>query len=183
MSDNEGTDWREEEARALRALNERGEGLPPELKSKVKGRLTDLGMLSPERPRRASTWAPWAAAAALALLGFAIGRGSVPARTEATPPGTRYVLLLKGAGSVTPEENDARRAEYGAWLQGLQRRGMLADGAELVTPRHDLPENGKNEPVVGYFIINVKNESEALDIAKANPHLRHGGGVTLAALR
>lgn len=182
MSD-ENMEWGEDEARALRGLSESGEALPPELKSKVVGKLGDLGLLSPARPARALTWAPWAAAAAFAILGFAVGRGSAPGRVEGPPLGTRYMLLLRGAASVTPAENAARRQEYGAWLSDLQRRGMVADGAELVTPRHDLPETRGSEPVVGYFIINAKEESEALSIARANPHLRHGGGVTLAALR
>lgn len=183
MSENEGTNWREEEARALQALSEGGEGLPPELRSKVVQRLGGLGLLSPARTGRVPHWAPWAAAAAFAALGFTIGRGSSVEPAATAAPGTRYVLLLTGASSATPAENVARRQEYGAWLQDLRSRGMVADGAELVTPRHELPENRGNEPVVGYFIINAKDESEALNVARANPHLRHGGGVTLAALR
>lgn len=183
MSDNEEVEWGEEEARALRGLSERGEALPAELKSKAVERLGGLGLLSSAPRARVPHWAPWAAAATFAILGFAAGRGSAPGRIEAPLNGTRFVLLLRGAASVTPAENAARREEYGAWLQNLQNRGMVADGAELVTPRHELPENRAGEPVVGYFVINAKDESEALDIARANPHLRHGGGVTLAALR
>jgi hypothetical protein len=182
MSETEKPEWGEDEARALRGLSEPGEALPSNLKPKVVERLAGLGLLSTARPSRSLNWAPLAAAAAFAILGFAVGRGT-SASSGATALGTRYVLLLTGAASVTPAENEARRQEYGAWLSGLQRRGMVADGAELVTPRHDLPGDGRSGPVVGYFIINAKDETEALDIAKANPHLRHGGGVTLAALR
>jgi hypothetical protein len=183
MSHTEDDEWNADETSALRTLGQEGGALPPALKPAVVRRLSALGLLAPSTRLRAAVWGPWAAAAVLAVIAFGLGRGLGVERRSGTESSTRYVLLLTGAGSTTPEENAARRLEYGVWLAGLQRRGMLADGAELVGTRHELPEEGRNEPVVGYFVINARDESEALAIARGNPHLRHGGGVTVAALR
>ena len=176
MNDNEGAAWKDDEARALRSLVDGSASPAPEVRSRILGRLTALGLLS-SRSRSASAWAPWAAAAAFAVVGFLAGRSTASAPSVQEPGGTEYVLLLTGGASATPEENAARRNEYGAWLADLQQRGLTADGAELVGARHEFPAGRPNEPVVGYFVIAARNEAEAVAIARANPHLRHGGGV------
>ncbi len=182
MSDNEDADWKDDEARALRSLAEGSDSPASGLKPRIVGQLSALGLLSPRRGR-ASTWAPWTAAAALTVVGFLAGRGTTSAPAVEERGGTKYVLLLTGGASATPEENAARRHEYGAWLGDLQQRGLIADGAELVGTRHEFPEGRPNEPVVGYFVIAARDESEAIAIARANPHLKHGGGVVVAAIR
>ncbi len=182
MNDNEGADWKDDEARALRSLADGSDSPAPEVRSRVLGRLSALGLLS-SRSRSASAWAPWAAAAAFAVVGFLAGRSTASAPAVQEPGGTKYVLLLTGGASATHEENAARRHEYGAWLGDLQKRGLTADGAELVGTRHEFPAGRSNEPVVGYFVVAARDESEALTIARANPHLKHGGGVVLAAIR
>lgn len=182
MSGNEGADWNDDEARALRALAE-GSGSPsPEVKPRVIGRMRAHGLLA-SRPRGGRVWATWAAAAVFAVIGFLAGRAVPSAPSAVVHEGAKYVLLLTGGASATPEENAARRHEYGAWLGDLQRRGVSADGAELVGARHEFPEGRPNGPVVGYFVVAVRSESEAVAIARANPHLRHGGGVVLSAIR
>jgi hypothetical protein len=182
MNDNEGADWKDDEARALRSLAERIGSPAPGVKPRTMDRLRALGLLS-SRLRSTSAWAPWAAAAAFAVMGFLAGRGLSSAPLTEERGGTKYVLLLTGGASATPEENAARRYEYGAWLGDLHKRGVTADGAELVGTRHEFPEERSNEQVVGYFVIAARDESEAVAIARANPHLRHGGGVVLAAIR
>ncbi len=182
MSDHEGADWNDDEARALRGLAEEGGSPAPEVKPRIIGRMRALGLLA-SRPGGVRAWAPWAAAAVFAVIGFLAGRAVPSAPSEEVRGGTKYVLLLTGAASATPEENAARRHEYGAWLGDLQQRGVSADGAELVGARHEFPEGRPNEPVVGYFVVAARDESEAVAIARANPHLRHGGGVVLAAIR
>jgi len=182
MNDNEGADWKDDEARTLRSLAERIGSPAPEVRPRTTGRLRALGLLS-SRLRSTSAWAPWAAAAAFAVVGFLAGRSTASAPSVQEPGGTKYVLLLTGGQSATPEENAARRNEYGAWLGDLQHRGLTADGAELVGTRHEFPEGRANEPVVGYFVIAARNEAEAVAIAQANPHLKHGGGVVVAAIR
>lgn len=173
--------WTELEAPALRAIAPPEHPVPAVLKSRLVERLTGLGLVTSTIPGRRS-WAPWAAAAVLAVGGFGLGRASssspLPSET-----GQRYVLLLNGAASATPAENAARRKEYGDWLNDLRRRGLGVDGAELVGTQHELPAPRSGPPVVGYFIITARTESEALEIAETTPHLKHGGGVTLAALR
>lgn len=166
----------------VRALADGGASLPADLKPTLVRTLGDLGLLSTPPRRGPAVWVPWASAALFAVLGFVVGRGASSV-TPAPGEGAAYVLLLTGGASLTPEENAARRGEYGAWLRDIKRRGVSASGMELVGPRHELPRSGRNEPVVGYFIINARDEAEALTIASANPHLRHGGGVTLAGLR
>jgi hypothetical protein len=182
MRDSEGVDWDDDEARALRGLAE-GSGSPgADVKPGIIGRLTALGLLT-TRPRVTSTWVPWAAAAGFTVMGFLAGRG-LPALPSLEEPGrTKYVLLLTGGASATQNENTARRREYGAWLGELRQRGLSADGSELVGARREFPEGRANEPVVGYFVVAARDESEAVAIARANPHLKHGGGIVLAAIR
>jgi hypothetical protein len=174
--------WNDGEAACFRELITAESSPSPGLKARVIQNLTGLGLLvSPVR--RGAQWIPWATAAALSVVGFGLGRAS--ASSGGAPPvaGQRYVLLLNGAGSTTPSENAERRQEYGDWLNDLRQRGLGVDGAELVGEQHDFPEPRTGPPVVGYFIITARNESEALSIAETTPHLRHGGGVTVAALR
>ena len=182
MSDNEGADWNEDEARALRGLAEGSAAPAPDVRPRVIGRLRALGLLT-SRPRGARHWAPWAAAAVFAIVGFLAGRGNPPAPAVEERGGTKYVLLLTGGASATSEENAARRHEYGAWLGDLRKRGVSADGAELVGARHEFPEGRREEPVVGYFVVAARDESEAIAVARANPHLRYGGGVVLSPIR
>jgi hypothetical protein len=187
MTDSEENEWTSEEARALRGLADRTGAPSADAKAKTIGRLATLGLLQSTQSSRRPAWMSWAAAASFAAIGFLAGRMLSPAPAPEPFPnvagGTKYVLLLTGAGSATPEENGARREEYGAWLKDLQRRGVSADGAELVGTRHEFPEGRPQDGVVGYFVISAKGESEAVAIAKANPHLRHGGGVVVAAIR
>ena len=187
MNETQDQQLSEQEARRLRELGQVPSPPPPEMKARILQDLTGLGLVAASR-RSQPQWIPWAAAAALAVIGFGLGRetaGRAPTagRTGAAEAGQRYVLLLNGGGSTTPEENAARRKEYGDWLNDLSRRGMGVDGQELVGERHDLPEERGGPPVVGYFVITARNESEALEVAKTTPHLRHGGGVTVSAIR
>jgi hypothetical protein len=187
MTDDEENEWTSDEARALRGLADRTGGPSTDAKAKTIGRLDSLGLLQSTQSSRRPAWLSWAVAASFAAVGFMAGRllwpASAPAPASSVPGGTKYVLLLTGAGSTTLEENGARRDEYGAWLRDLQQRGVIAEGAELVGTRHEFPEGRPQEGVVGYFVISAKGESEAVAIAKANPHLRHGGGVVVAAIR
>lgn len=175
-------EWTDEEARALAALAPVDASIPSGGKARVMEQLKTLGLLT-SRPPRAATWIPWATAAVLAVAAFGLGRATSLSASAPAEEGQRYVLLLNGAGSLTPAENVERRKEYGDWLSDLRRRGLGVDGAELMAPRHDLPEPLSGPPVVGYFIITAHSEAEALKIAEATPHLKHGGGVTVAAIR
>ena len=182
MSDHDGREWNEREKRELREVADAIDSPPPSLKANVTGRLIDLGLLWPPKRARA-IWAPWAAAAAVAVIGFFAGRYTTPEPHNGTPGRDRYILLLTGGASASAEENNARRREYGGWLLDLTRRGVAATGAELIGTRHEFGAARPAEPVVGSFIIDTNDESEALLMARANPHLRHGGGVVVAALR
>lgn len=182
MSDPEGTEWKDDEARALRSLEDGRGLLASDLKPRILGRLSTLGLVSP-RPARASAWAHWAAAAVFAVVGFLVGQATSSGPATEERGGTKYLVLLTGGASTTPEENATRRQEYGAWLANLQQRGLSPSGAELVGTRHEFPEGRPNEPVVGYFVIAAADESEAVAVARTNPHLSHGGGVVVAALR
>jgi hypothetical protein len=174
--------WNDDEAARLRELIAPESSPSPGLKTRVVESLTGLGLLA-SPARRGARWIPWATAAALSVVGFGLGRASTSSPAAPPAAGQRYVLLLNGAGSTTPSENALRRKEYGDWLNDLHARGLGVAGEELVGEQHDLPEPRIGPPVVGYFIITARNQSEALSIAETTPHLRHGGGVTVAALR
>jgi len=209
-------EWTEEEARALRELadEDASVSLSPALKPRVIENLKAAGLISPAR-KGGPVWLPWMAAAACAVVGFAVGRQSAasPAaphpgagsEVSGQPPttstaaggnampgampgampsgGQRYMFLLTGGDDASPEESDNRRREYAQWAAKPRPQGMIEDGAELTDSRHWLGKSAPGDPVVGYFLVTADNEWDALSIAETTPHLRHGGGVTVAALR
>jgi hypothetical protein len=143
------------------------------------------------------------ALAASVLLGVVVGRRTtgpvVPARPASThlasaPAKEKYVLLLHGpsrppsAGSPTAADSAAERAivdEYRAWAVSLANAGSLVTAEKLaddpltmlVADRTlQMPRNTPDE-LGGFFLIQVADSAEAFRIARACPHLKHGGSV------
>lgn len=143
------------------------------------------------------------ALAASVLLGIAVGRRSIsPAEPVAlpsthlasTPAKEKYVLLLHGpsrpptAGPPTAADSAAERAivdEYRAWAVSLANAGSLVTAEKLadapltmlVADRTvQMPRNTPDE-LGGFFLIQVADSAEAFRIARACPHLKHGGSV------
>ncbi len=180
----------DQELAALRALSH-DRRPPPELEDRVVAALGRRGLIRAPAWRR---WLPAAAAAVMILaLGFAAGRFSlqpVPATADDSP---RFVLLLydtpEREASRAPELERRLSAEYGAWADQLGDDGRFVAGDpihgegrmlrrldEKVEAQPAGTEAG-GEIVVGYFMIRARDHAQAVEIAKACPHLKYDGGV------
>lgn len=129
--------------------------------------------------RRAFVAAGVAAAIVLVATGFALGRlVRDPATTLAEG---RFMLLLYGADTTSPDERLARVAEYSAWAREEGRAGRLETGEELAPERIVLgvasAAPGLDQQPRGFFVIRAGTVEEASAIAARCPHLRHGGTV------
>lgn len=109
-----------------------------------------------------------------------------------------YVLLLnqseKKFDNLSPEEIQALLSKYMAWRQGLVQRGILRGGRKLAeggrrlrTVKEQLlvtegPFSESQEVLGGYFIIEVANYNEAVDVARTCPHLIDGQSIELRQL-
>ncbi len=177
------------ELEALRASNHELRP-PPELEDRVVAALESRGLI------RAPAWRRWAAVAAAALValsvGFAAGRFSFsPAPAADDSP--RFVLLLydtpEREASRGPELERRLSAEYTAWADQLGDVGRFVAGDPIhgegrMLRRTDsrvetLPAGAEagGEIVVGYFMIRARDHAEAVEIARACPHLKYDGGV------
>jgi hypothetical protein len=134
---------------------------PPELQSRIARALRKEGLL---RSRR---W-PYAAAAMLVvgLLVFFLRREP--------PVQPRYILLLY----ETANFSGGSREEYSAWAQTM--RPLIAGGEELAPPvLLTINDTATSPRLAGYFLIDAKDDATAARVAKACPHVKHGGGIAL----
>ena len=165
-------------------------GPTPELEDRVVAALARRGLI------HAPAWHRWAAVAAAAVvtltLGFAAGRWSFqPAPAPEESP--RFVLLLydtpEREASRGPELERKLAAEYTAWAGELGRDGRFVAGDPIHGQGRMLRQAGARvealpaeaetggEIVVGYFMIRARDHAEAVEIARACPHLKYDGGV------
>ncbi len=102
-------------------------------------------------------------------------------------PSTRqHLLLLRQPGSgpgPTPKELEKIMARFGAWMAGLQEKGLVAGtngldqagkilrGAHGETVVTDGPYAETKEIVGGYVLLNVATMDEAVAIARQCPGL------------
>lgn len=164
--------------------------LPTALEDRVVAELADAGLLRP--PKRWPIVLAWAASLALALgAGFLLSHtGQI--ETGSRDSGSRYMLLLYEDAAFETAVGDAARervAEYGGWLDGLERRGIIARGDELAPAAHVLATAGRPAPpsrrpsrearLSGYFVIEAQSLDDATTIARTCPHLRHGGTLAV----
>lgn len=180
------------ERRALDALS--GESpVPRGYEDRVVAALRERGLVA-AAPRAAAGARRQLVRLGLAagLFGSGLGAGLLAARREhdAAPPasGPLYLLLLyPGPGSVAlgPADEEARVAEYGAWAGRLRRAGQLVSAERL---REDGLRLGDGPPEAwaagpqGFFLVRARDDAEAEALARACPHLRHGGRVALQAV-
>jgi hypothetical protein len=104
----------------------------------------------------------------------------------------RYTLLITGDESaqsaLSPDEESATLAEYGAWVGQMGERGVLR-GGERLRPTTDAttvrvrdgevlttdgPFAETKEQIGGYFVIECNDLDEAIEIAAKLPGARHG---------
>jgi len=185
MSDeSEGSDERLLESLPLEAAP------PAALERRVVAELRRRGLLrGAARARRG-----WALAAALAFA-FALGlvagarysaRDAARDGVAADDRGTqRYLLLLYEPRPLDRAGVDLV-AEYSAWAGELARRGQLVVAEKLGGEERRLsvqePETARGDAPTGFFLIRAATFDEALAIARACPHLAHGGEVALRSI-
>jgi hypothetical protein len=178
-------DDREDEA--LRALS-REEPPPPELEERVVAALRETGVIGRRGRRSTAGWLRLAAALACVGLGW-LARGALPAAPPASPPtpapessaqGSLYLLLLSPlAKDADPEIEAALVQEYGSWARRLHGEGRLVSAEKLGRGVRWVPAAAAQSAanVSGFFVIRAANLDEAEAIARACPHIRHGGRV------
>ncbi len=87
--------------------------------------------------------------------------------------------------SMTPEESKASMAAWGAYMGGLAQSGNFVGGLPLVhggsvvsaTGTVDEPVNSAEGIVGGYLIIKAESKEQAIETAKACPHVAEGGNI------
>lgn len=104
----------------------------------------------------------------------------------------QYMLFIcadeNAIGAMSPEEGTAMLAEYGAFGEEMDRRGVLRGAARLrpttdattVRVREgevltaDGPFAETKEQVGGYYLVDCKDLDEAIEVASKIPGARHG---------
>jgi hypothetical protein len=178
MADDELT---EAERAALDALP-REAPMPAGFEDRVVDALRARGLLAaPAAGRRRLVRAGLAAG----LFGAGLGTGLLAARRP-DPGGPLYLLLLYPGPRYAPggpADERARVAEYGAWAGALQRDGQLVSAERLADGGRVLGDEGAAlSAPQGFFLIRARDGQQAEEIARACPHLRHGGRVAVHAV-
>ncbi len=100
-----------------------------------------------------------------------------------------YLLLLRAgrpASSKTEAENKAEMQAWGVFMGGLGQKGQLAgglplqSGGKVVSPKGTSNEPSKSDTgdiVGGYLIVKSDSYDEAVEIAKACPHIANEGNI------
>ena len=104
----------------------------------------------------------------------------------------RYLLMIctdeTADAALSPDESNAKTAEYGTWMEEVGSRGLL-QGGERLRPTTDATSvqvrNGEvlttdgpfaetKEQIGGYFIVDCKDLDEALEVASKIPDASRG---------
>ncbi len=167
---------------------------PAELETAVASELRRQGLIG---TRRARTWswpgAAWVAAPAMATLalGFLIGVSWVQEAAEPIQELPRYILILRSGAQYQAEApGEARGMEYADWAVNKLPRGAFLSGEELNETGWELRRAGETVQsnlleagaelggqVAGFFLIQAKDDDDAVDLASTTPHLKYGGTV------
>jgi hypothetical protein len=105
----------------------------------------------------------------------------------------KFMLLLHGDEEPhrSPAEMQAIVEEYVTWARKLRAENRMLDGNELKAGGKilrgigadarvlDGPFTETKEEIGGYFLIEARDESEAIEISRECPGLRRGGAVEL----
>jgi hypothetical protein len=100
-----------------------------------------------------------------------------------------YLFLLRGGTPVSEKTEAESKAEYAAWgvyMGDLGQKGQLSGGLPLVSGGSVVTAKGvQSEPVNsaaegivgGYLIIKAETPKQAIEIAKACPHIANKGNI------
>ncbi len=124
------------------------------------------------------------------------GDAPVPVTHEATRSSSEpawALILLGGPGYAAPRtaaEVDRRVAALAGWASELADAGRLVLAEELGRPVDVLPPSGlrpapggavadPGSVALGIFLVRARDAGSAVDLARASPHLAHGGRVAV----
>jgi hypothetical protein len=148
---------------------------PPSLENRVVARLHAAGLLKTERRSR------WAVQVAAAIVIFAAGAASgalwsPPQHDQSSEP--RFVLLLRGATTASPQDEQTAVMAYRTWAGALREQGRSVAGERLGRDAALVPAGGAvQDPVQGYFIISAASLDDAIAVARSAPHVARGGHI------
>lgn len=103
----------------------------------------------------------------------------------------QYVLLLPGGDfeGVSAHEMQKISEDYLSWVDTLKQTGRYQRAAHLLDTGRvlrkdkdrvvDGPFTETKEAIGGYYQLEAKNYEEAVELAKACPHLKYGGTVEI----
>ena len=169
MTEDDG--WTPEERQALDRLRE-----PAALPAALEERLVSRWRLQSTRRR----WRVPAAVAAAFVVGALAGLLISRHRGSDAPARARYVLLLHGSTVGHGTTEAARVEEYRQWARELRSRGQLVMGERLSPATLALPGvNGGESGISGFFVLDAPDQQAAETIARACPHVKHGGAIEL----
>lgn len=179
---------------------------PAELEERVVANLKQRGLLAADgseapaadrRPVRVRLSLASAACVVLLATGVVIGRQTAEAPRSLTAltgaEDDLYALLLyetSGYDAASAAEAASRYSEYSQWVGQAVRAGQFVTGEDLEVHRGWLlaPEADGTQvseatavaasaPLSGIFFIRAAAPEQALALAGALPHLKHGGQV------
>lgn len=166
---------------------------PGGLEDRVVAELRGRGLLPARRARVRPGLAVAATLAAFALGALAGWLAAPLGGSFSNPEGGLYALLLYETPGYLPprgEELTVRYREYSTWVAEARRRGQFVTGEDLEVAQawRLAPAAGEvmvtsgvaadqPAPLSGLFLVRADAPEQALELARALPHLRHGGQV------
>ena len=160
---------------------------PPELEEQVLSQLRKRGLL---RRKSQAPMRRFLFVSAAAIVIFALGFiSALFFHRSITTPKYTYLLLLREDshfyGTRTHEYSLVK--EYSNWARGVAQKGTEITGEKLTAESRLLSANARvqkkvQDPdgqIAGFFLIDAKNDQEALDKAFSCPHLRYDGNIEL----
>jgi hypothetical protein len=110
----------------------------------------------------------------------------------------KYAVILRGSfqdwNNLAPEETQKVMENYGQWVSRLKSENRYTMGNALTEKSRMLKSDGgttkiidgpyaeTKEAVTGFFLIEAKNHSEAVELSKDCPALTHGDSVEVIEL-
>ncbi len=175
-----------EQEKALFASLEKTAHPPKGLERKVLGALVDQGLIA----ENSKTYpiVRWIGAVAASVIFFIAGiiyEKSKNMEQIVIEPTKGYMLLLHEDASFQPGEPMQMFEEYKQWMENTFARGVKITGQELVNEASLVDGQGNvsnldssaGKMTTGYFVLEASSLEEALEVAKANPHVKYGGSV------
>lgn len=110
--------------------------------------------------------------------------GVAPGAVIERPLDPRFVLLLTEPGETAESDEDDhdRVSEYAQWARRVREEGVGISGARLANELEVIGAPAGEPSVSGFFLVDVEDEAQALQIARGCPHTRYGGSIIVGRI-